>query len=98
MIEKTNKLIETLPRGILTFYNSDKGRKLSSDEYKIVCNNTKIITQRAIMGANIIDNKAFDLYNKNLKYMITDTNGKILINSYDIKSLINKINWKGLKK
>ena len=28
-------------------------------------NNTKIITQRAIMGANIIDNDAFDLYTAN---------------------------------
>ena len=65
VLEKTNELIETLPRGILTFYNSDKGRKLSSDEYKIVCNNTKIITQRAIMGANITDNKAFNLYTAN---------------------------------
>ena len=65
MLEKENELIETLPRGVLTFYNSEKGRMLSSDEYKIVCNNTKIITQRAIMGANITDNKAFNLYTAN---------------------------------
>ena len=45
---------------MLTFYESDKGRKLSAEEYKIVCNNTKIITQRAIMGANITDAKAFN--------------------------------------
>ena len=63
--EKTNKLIETLPRGVLTFYKSKKGQMLSYDEYKIVCNNTKIITQRAIMGANITDNKAFNLYTAN---------------------------------
>jgi hypothetical protein len=63
--EKTNELIETLPRGVLTVYNSDKDRMLSSDEYKIVCDNTKIITQRAIMGANITDNKAFNLYTAN---------------------------------
>ena len=42
--------------------------------------------------------KNFKPTNKNLKYMITDTNGKILKNSYDIKSLINKVNWKKLKK
>ena len=59
--EKTNELIETLPRGVLTLYDTDKGRMLSLDEYKIVCNNTKIITQRAIMGANITNNKAFNL-------------------------------------
>ena len=63
--EKANEVIETLPRGVLTFYNSNKGRMLSSDEYKLVCNNTKIITQRAIMGANITDNKAFNLYTAN---------------------------------
>ena len=62
---EANELIATLPRGVLTFYDSQKGKKLSQDEYKIVCNNTKIITQRAIMGANIIDNAAFDLYTAN---------------------------------
>ena len=63
--EKANELIETLPRGVLTFYQAKAGRKLSAKEYKIVCNNTKIITQRAIMGANITDSKAFNLYNAN---------------------------------
>ena len=42
--------------------------------------------------------KNFKPSNKNLKYMITDTNGKILKNSYDINSLVNKVNWKKLKK
>ena len=63
--EKANELIETLPRGVLTFYKSEKGQMLSPDEYKVVCNNTKIITQRAIMGANITDSKAFNLYTAN---------------------------------
>ena len=63
--EKANELIATLPRGVLTFYDSDKGQKLSFEDYKIVCNNTKIITQRAIMGANITDSKAFKLYTAN---------------------------------
>mgnify|MGYP001433821219 CR=1 FL=1 len=62
---ETNDLIETLPRGVLTVYKSEKGQMLSSDEYKTVCNNTKIITQRAIMGANITDSKAFNLYTAN---------------------------------
>ena len=62
---ETNDLIETLPRGVLTVYKSEKGQILSSDEYKTVCNNTKIITQRAIMGANITDSKAFNLYTAN---------------------------------
>ena len=62
---ETNDLIETLPRGVLTVYKFEKGQILSSDEYKTVCNNTKIITQRAIMGANITDSKAFNLYTAN---------------------------------
>ena len=65
VLEKANELISTLPRGVLTFYESEKGQKLSSSEYKVVCNNTKIITQRAIMGANITDSKAFNLYTAN---------------------------------
>ena len=73
--EKANELIATLPRGVLTFYDSNKGRKLSFEEYKIVCNNTKIITQRAIMGANITDSKAFNLYTAN-----GGTTGKYSVN------------------
>ena len=34
------------------------------------------------------------ILNKNLKYLITDTNGKILKNSYDLKILLNKVDWK----
>ena len=73
--EKANELIETLSRGVLTFYKSEKDRMLSSNEYKIVCNNTKIITQRAIMGANITDSKAFNLYTAN-----GGTTGKYSVN------------------
>ena len=36
--------------------------------------------------------------NKNLKYLITDTNGKILKNSYELKNLLNNVNWKKLQK
>ena len=73
--EKANELIATLPRGVLTFYKSDKGQQLSADEYKMICVNTKIITQRAIMGANITDNDAFDLYTAN-----GGTTGKYSVN------------------
>ena len=34
--------------------------------------------------------------NKNLKYLITDTNGKILKNSDNLNSLIRNTNWKKL--
>ena len=41
--------------------------------------------------------KNFKPKNKNLKYLITDTNGKILKNSYDLKTLLKNTNWKKLQ-
>ena len=40
--------------------------------------------------------KNFKPSNKNLRYLITDTNGKILKNSSELKYLLNKTNWKKL--
>ena len=40
--------------------------------------------------------KNFKPKNKSLKYLITDTNGKILKNSYDLNSLIKNTKWKKL--
>ena len=40
--------------------------------------------------------KNFKPNNKNLKYLITDTNGKILKNSFDLRILLKNINWKKL--
>ena len=40
--------------------------------------------------------KNFKPKNKNLKYLITDTSGKILKNSFDLKILLKNINWKKL--
>ena len=42
--------------------------------------------------------KNFKPRNKNLKYLITDTSGKILKNSYELKSLLKTTNWKKLQK
>ena len=42
--------------------------------------------------------KNFKPKNKNLKYLITDTSGKILKNSYDLRILLNNTNWKKLQK
>ena len=41
--------------------------------------------------------KNFKPSNKNLRYLITDTNGKILKNSFDLEVLIKSTNWKSLK-
>jgi|TARA_B110000438_G_C15444857_1_gene492019 hypothetical protein len=42
--------------------------------------------------------KNFKPNNKNLKYIIADTNGKILKNSFDLEVLLKNTNWKKLKK
>ena len=40
--------------------------------------------------------KNFKPKSKNLKYLITDTNGKILKNSFELKLLLKNTNWKKL--
>ena len=42
--------------------------------------------------------KIFNPVNKNLKYLITDSNGKVLKNSFDLKILLKNTNWKKLKR
>ena len=42
--------------------------------------------------------KNFKPNNKNLKYLITDSNGKIFKNSSELKILLKNTNWKNLKK
>ena len=42
--------------------------------------------------------KNFKPSNKNLRYLITDTNGKILKNSYELISLLKNTDWKRLQK
>jgi len=57
-----DKVITSLPRGRLNFYESSEGHQLSMSEYEAVCKNTKIVTQRAMMGANILNFSAMKLY------------------------------------
>ena len=59
---EVNKVITLLPRGRLNFYESSEGYQLSLSEYEVVCKNTKIVTQRAMMGANILNFSATKLY------------------------------------
>jgi len=40
--------------------------------------------------------KNFKPSNKNLRYLITDTNGKILKNSYELSALLKNTKWKNL--
>ena len=60
--EEINKVVDSLPRGRLNFYESTEGHQLSLNEYEAVCKNTKIVTQRAMMGANILNFSATKLY------------------------------------
>ena len=62
---KLSKIISTLPSGILTFYDASNHYKLSKEEYETVCKITKIIPQRAVMGANLINFRAHKLYTVN---------------------------------
>jgi len=72
--EEINEVITSLPRGSLNFYESSEGHQLSLSEYEAVCKNTKIVTQRSIMGANIVNISATQLYfdngNKIDKYSV----------------------------
>jgi len=57
-----DEVITLLPRGRLNFYESSEGHQLSASEYEAVCKNTKIVTQRAMMWANILNFSATKLY------------------------------------
>ena len=63
--EINTKVISSLPKGRLNFFESSDGYQLKLGEYEAVCKNTKIVTQRAIMGANITNYKAQQLYTDN---------------------------------
>jgi len=64
--EEIDKVITLLPRGRLNFYESSEGYQLSLSEYEGVCKNTKIVTQRAMMVANILNFSATKLYYDNV--------------------------------
>ena len=87
-----DKVITSLPRGRLNFYESSEGHQLSLSEYEAVCKNTKIVTQRSIMGANITNYKAQQLYtdngNKIDKYSVKwDSSSKKCFAGYKIRAL-----------
>jgi len=63
--ESADTIISSLPRGRLNYYESSDGLQLSPSEYEAVCKNTKIVSQRAMMGANISNISAQKLYTNN---------------------------------
>ena len=62
---KLSKLISTLPSGLLVFYEGTDQYKLSEELYETVCKGTRLIAQRAIMGANLTNFKAKQIYTNN---------------------------------
>ena len=63
--QKLSELISTLPSGILVPLEGTNNHRLSEQQYKAVCNATKIVSQRAVMGANLINFKAHKIYTIN---------------------------------
>ena len=70
----------------------DYGLSISSKQVSV------IVFKNAAENAIYKICKNFKPSNKNLRYLITDTNGKILKNSFELKSLLNSTDWKRLKK
>ena len=62
---KLNKLISSLPSGILVSFDGTDHFRLTDEVYEKVCNATKLIPQRAIMGANFLNYRAHEIYTMN---------------------------------
>ena len=62
---KLDKLISSLPSGILVSFDGTDHFKLTDEVYEKVCNATKLIPQRAIKGANFLNFRAHELYTMN---------------------------------
>jgi len=62
---KLNELISKLPSGILVTFEGTDHHKLTDEIYEKVCKATKLIPQRAIMGANFLNFRAHEIYTIN---------------------------------
>ena len=63
--KKLSELISKLPSGILVTFDGSDHYKLSNEVYEQVCKATKLIPQRAIMGANFLNFRAHEIYTIN---------------------------------
>ena len=63
--KKLSELISKLPSGILVTFDGTEHFKLTDEVYKQVCKATKLIPQRAIMGANFLNFRAHEIYTIN---------------------------------
>ena len=63
--KKLSELISKLPSGILVTFHGTDHYKLTDELYEQVCKATKLIPQRAIMGANFLNFRAHEIYTIN---------------------------------
>ena len=63
--KKLSELISKLPSGILVTFDGTDHYKLTEEVYEQVCKATKLIPQRAIMGANFLNFRAHEIYTIN---------------------------------
>ncbi len=63
--KKLSELISKLPSGILVTFDGTDHFKLTEEVYEQVCKATKLIPQRAIMGANFLNFRAHEIYTIN---------------------------------
>jgi len=63
--KKLSELISKLPSGILVTFDGTDYYKLTDEVYEQVCKATKLIPQRAIMGANFLNYRAHEIYTMN---------------------------------
>ena len=63
--KKLGELISKLPSGILVTFDGSDHYKLTNEVYEQVCKATKLIPQRAIMGANFLNFRAHEIYTIN---------------------------------
>ena len=63
--KKLSELISQLPSGILVTFDGTDHYKLTDEVYEQVCKATKLIPQRAIMGANFLNFRAHEIYTIN---------------------------------
>ena len=63
--KELSKITSSLPSGILVTFDGTEHYKLTDKMYEAVCNATKLIPQRAIMGANFLNFRAHEIYTIN---------------------------------
>ena len=63
--KKLSQLISKLPSGILVTFDGTDHYRLTDEVYEQVCKATKLIPQRAIMGANFLNFRAHEIYTIN---------------------------------